>query len=257
MNKIIQIKDLKKIFPPSKKGTSPINAIENIDLEIDSGEFIAIVGPSGCGKTTFLKLIGGLLEPTSGEILIKGRSVKHARLKKEFGFVFQKPVLLPWRTVMDNICLPLEIIQKGSDKSNFIVQAEELLKLVDLLDFKDNYPRELSGGMQQKVAIARALIFKPPFLLMDEPFSAIDEITRDFMNLELLRIWRSLKPAVLFVTHCISEAVFLADKVVVLSERPGEVKQVIDITLHRPRNIEMRYTTEYGYLIKTVRNYLE
>lgn len=254
MSKVIQVKNLKKVFLSSKKGMAPITAIENINLEVDAREFVAIVGPSGCGKTTFLKLVGGLLEPTSGEILIKGDSVKHARLNKEFGFVFQKPVLLPWRTVMDNICLPLEIIKKGCDKLDSIAHIKKLLDLVGLLDFKDSHPHELSGGMQQRVAIARALIFEPPLLLMDEPFGAIDEITRDFMNLELLRIWQSLKPTVLFVTHCINEAVFLADKVVVLSERPAKVKHVFNITLPRPRCLALKYTTEYGQIAKAVRD---
>lgn len=254
MGKIIQIKDLEKVFVPSKKGINPVKAIGNISLEVNAGEFVAIVGPSGCGKTTLLKLISGLLEPTSGEILVNGGSVKQASSKKEFGFVFQKPALLPWRTVIDNICLPLEITQNGCDKSEFIARATKLLKMVDLLDFKDNYPHELSGGMQQRVAIARALISNPFILLMDEPFSSVDEITRETMNLELLRIWHNLKPTVLFVTHSILEAVFLADRVVVLSKRPAEVKQVVDINLLRPRSLEIRYTNEYTDLVKSISN---
>lgn len=256
MGRIIQIKDLKKVFPPSKRKINPVVALESVNLEIDAGEFVAVVGPSGCGKTTLLKLVGGILEPTGGEILVKGTSVKQARLNKEFGIVFQKPILLPWRTVLDNICLPLEVIQKGLSGSELVARAEKLLELVGLLDFKNNHPHELSGGMQQRAAIARALIFNPPFLLMDEPFSSIDEITRESLNLELLRIWHSLKPTVLFVTHCINEAVFLADRVVVFSERPAKVKQIINVTLPRPRDLEMKYMAEYGQIVKSVRNAL-
>jgi len=256
MAKAIQINNLKKVF--SAKGKSAnITAIENISLEVNTGEFVAVVGPSGCGKSTLLKLIGGILKPSNGNILIKGRSVEYSRLQKEFGFIFQKPSLLPWRTVLENICLPLEIINKNSLKSERSACAKSMLKIVGLLDFKNNLPSELSGGMQQRASIARALIFEPPFLLMDEPFSALDEISRNYMDMELLRIWCRLKPTIIYVTHSIEEAVFLADKVVVLSKRPAKIKKILNINLHRPRTAKIRYTQEFNKIVKSVLDVLK
>lgn len=234
----IEIKNLRKIFSSGGKDNRKVAAIEDLSFKVGEGEFVAVVGPSGCGKTTLLRLIGDILKPTSGEILIGGSPPDKARLNHEFGFVFQKPVLLPWRTVTENISLPLEIIEGSKSKR----KARELAEFVGLGDFINNLPHELSGGMEQRVAIARALVFNPRILLMDEPFSALDEITRDHMNMELLRIWNRLKPTVVYVTHSVKEAVFLADRIVVLSERPARVKKIIKVSLKRPRNAGMRYS---------------
>lgn len=223
----------------------PIEALRDINFTIGENEFISIVGPSGCGKTTLLKVIGGLLKSTSGDILIKGRTVDEARKNREFGFVFQNPVLLPWRSVLGNVRLPLEIIGDHSAFKRQMNNCEEMLKLVGIYDFKENRPHELSGGMQQRVAIARALSFNPSILLMDEPFGALDEITRDRMNIELLRIWENAKHTIIFVTHSIREAVLLSDKVIILSKRPTEIVEILEVDLPRPRNTSLRYTEEF------------
>jgi NitT/TauT family transport system ATP-binding protein len=244
----IEIKDLRKTYVSRK--TSTIEAIKSIDLQINTGEFVAVVGPSGCGKSTLLSLIGGLLKPTSGRISIKNQSVEHARLHKEFGYVFQKPSLLPWRTVLENVCLPLEIINKNSSKSNNTTRAEDILKKVDLFQYKDNLPSELSGGMQQRVAIARALVFNPNILLMDEPFSALDEITRDKMNLDLLKLWKKLNQTIVYVTHSITEAVFLAEKVIVLSKRPAIIKKQFSVDLEKSSKV--RYSKAFNNIVKNI-----
>ncbi|MBI2134872.1 ABC transporter ATP-binding protein [Candidatus Woesearchaeota archaeon] len=253
--KIIEIENLKKTFLNREK-KKPIKAIENINFDVNSGEFAAIVGPSGCGKTTLLKIIGGLLKPTSGSVLVRGKDAEHARQHREFGFVFQNPALLPWRTILENVYLPLEIISKDNKTAN-IKKAERLLKLVGLIKFKNNLPSELSGGMQQRVAIARALVFEPKFLLMDEPFSSLDEITRDKMNIELLSLWHKLKPTIVYVTHSLKEAVFLADKAVILSNRPSKVKKVVEIDLPRPRGQQIIYTRNYSRILRNIRGLLK
>lgn len=233
---------------------SNLPVLENINLQVNEGEFVSIIGPSGCGKTTLLKIIGGLREPTKGQICIDGESVKIALQKRQFGFVFQDPVLLPWRNVVKNIELPLEIMgEKISPKI-----LKNLLKIVRLEGFENYYQNELSGGMKQRVSIARALAFTPPVLLMDEPFGALDEITRNHMNLELLRILGEEKTTstVIFVTHSISEAVFLSDRVVVLSKRPAKIEKIIDIDLPKPRNAKTKTDKKYFDLIECLINTL-
>jgi len=241
-----------------KSKIGQIEVLENINFSVQDNEFISIIGPSGCGKTTLLRVIGGLLKPTHGEILIKGRTVDEARKNKEFGFVFQNPVLLPWRTVLGNVRLPLEIIGiNSSPREKMNGRIMELLALVGIIDFKDNYPHQLSGGMQQRAAIARALSFNPSILLMDEPFGALDEITRDRMVLELLRIWESAKHTIVFVTHSIREAVLLSDKIVILSKRPAEIIGILKVDLPRPRKTSLRYTEEFLSLTKKAHGLLD
>lgn len=249
MDTIISLKKVEKYF-------DNLHVLQNVTFDVEEREFVSIIGPSGCGKTTLLKIIGGLTKFSKGTIAVKDGPVEIARQRREFGFVFQKPVLLPWRNVLENTQLPLEIL--GRDNSTEI--PTNLLKLVGLEGFEKFYPNELSGGMQQRVAIARALSFEPSILLMDEPFGALDEVTRDRMNLELLGIWKKEKftvSSVVFVTHSVPEAVFMSDKVVVLSARPGSVQQIIDIDLPRPRKMEMKYSKKYLELIQCLRKALK
>ena len=221
-------------------------AIADLCFEVYDNDFITIIGPSGCGKTTLLKIIGGLLKPSKGEVFVDGKSAIQARKEAKFGFVFQDPVLLPWRSAIENVNLPIEIL--GARKREDIKDPMELLKLVGLEGFEHSYPRELSGGMQQRVAIARALVFDPEILLMDEPFGAIDEITREKLNLELLRICAEAKKTVIFITHSVPEAIFLGNKCVVLSERPARLKTVIDIDLPQ-RTKHTKETLEFVKLV--------
>lgn len=230
-----------------------LRTLEDISLEVKEGEFISIVGPSGSGKTTLLKILGGLLNPSHGSLSVKGNSIDVAIKRRDFGFVFQNPVLLPWRTVLQNVELPLEII---GDKTPF-TESEKLLELVGLEKFADYYPSALSGGMQQRVAIARALVFNPDILLMDEPFGALDELIRERLNLELLKIWQETRKTIIFVTHSISEAVFLSNRVMMLSERPAKIIGVRDIDLPFPRTSEMRQSKEYFTHITWLRNKLK
>lgn len=225
--------------------------LQEINFSVKSQEFVAIVGPSGCGKTTLLKIIGGLFNPTKGNILIQNKPVQHAKKNKLFGFVFQDPILLPWKTVIENIEMPCKIIRHP------MVNSEELLKLMKLHEFKNKYPYQLSGGMKQRVAIARALSFNPRIMLMDEPFGALDDLTREHLNLELLRIWQNVKNTIIFVTHNLSEAVFLADKVIVLSDRPATIKKIINVNLPRPRKLNMKYKPEFNKLVKNIRSCLD
>ena len=247
---LISITGLKKVF--TTLNGEKVEALENIALDIYSGEFVSIVGPSGCGKTTLLKILAGLLPKEGGEIVVDQDKFDPTR---EVGFVFQKPLLLYWRKVIDNVLLPIEIL-KG-DRASMVGRAQELLELVGLKGFEKAYPNELSGGMQQRVSIARALIHDPKLLLMDEPFGALDALTRERMNIELLRIWREAKKTVLFVTHGISEAIFLSDRVTVLSARPARVITTMDIHLKRPRTLEVRTSPEFGKLSLEVYNSLE
>jgi NitT/TauT family transport system ATP-binding protein len=230
-----------------------LHVLDNVGLQANEGEFVSVVGPSGCGKTTLLKILGGLLQPSGGSISVKDSSIDVAVKRRDFGFVFQNPVLLPWRTVLQNIQLPLEII---GDKTPF-AESEKLLELVGLEDFSDYYPAALSGGMKQRVAIARALVFNPDILLMDEPFGALDELTRERLNLELLRIWQETKKTIIFVTHSISEAVFLSNRVVVLSERPAKIGGVRKIELPFPRTSGIKLSKEYSQHITWLRNQLK
>ena len=220
-----------------------VEALREVSLDIQENEFVTLIGPSGCGKSTLLRIVGGLIEPSSGRIEIRGRSPNEAQRTKDIGFVFQQPALLPWRPVAKNIELPFQLNKGGG--TDRLCSTEEILKLVGLGPFANAHPFQLSGGMQQRVAIARALIFDPALLLMDEPFGALDEITRDGMRYELLRIWGQSRKTVLFVTHSIPEAIVLSDRVVVLSPRPGEIREIIPIALLRPRNEEMESSIEF------------
>jgi len=226
-----------------------IVALDNVNFDIQKGEFISLLGPSGCGKTTSLRIIGDLLQPTSGEVLIREQSPREIRLQRKYGMVFQSPVLYDWRTVRRNICLPMEIMKFSKKERTSRIDA--MLELVGLQDFGNKYPYELSGGMQQRVGIARALALDPEILLMDEPFSALDEFTREKLNEDLLNIWSKTKKTVIFVTHNIPEAVFLSDRVVVLSPHPGRVSAIVDVDLPRPRVNAIRETSEfYEYIVK-------
>ncbi|EYD75322.1 ABC transporter related protein [Rubellimicrobium mesophilum DSM 19309] len=227
-------------------------ALESVDLTINPGEFISFVGPSGCGKSTLLNMIAGLLPKTSGQVLIHGQPV--AEPSKRVGFMFQAPVLLPWRTVENNVLMPAEVF--GLKVNDIRDKARAVLKTVGLGDFINAYPRQLSGGMQQRVALARVLTYEPEVLLMDEPFGALDEFTREAMNLELLRITRAANITVLFVTHNITEAVFMSDRVVVMTPRPGKVSGIIDVPLPRPREIELMHQPMFTDLTFQVRSIL-
>jgi NitT/TauT family transport system ATP-binding protein len=246
---VVQIKDVTKTFAQGN-----VTALENIDLELDPGEFVSLIGPSGCGKSTLLRIIGDLTPPTSGNISVNGKSARRARNDGDYGIVFQDAVLFDWRTVAKNIALPLEML--GWDRERRKVRVEEMLDLVELRSFEDHHPWQLSGGMQQRVAIARALAFEPALLLMDEPFGALDEMTRERLNLELLSIWEKLGSTVVFVTHSISEAVFLSTRVVVMSPRPGRIAGIVDIDLPTPRTAETRYTPQFFELVTKVRELL-
>ncbi len=248
---VVEIDALRKQFGD---GPSAVVALEGIDLVIRQGEFISLIGPSGCGKSTLLRLIADLIEPTSGTVLVNGKPASKARGDRDYGMVFQAPVLMEWRTITKNVELPLEIMGFGAEER--ARRSGDLLKLVELEAFADRHPWELSGGMQQRVAIARALAFDPKLLLMDEPFGALDEMTRERMNNELLNIWRRTGTTIVFVTHSIPEAVFLSSRVVVMSARPGRVSQVVPIDLPVERTIETRESTGYFDLVTQVREAL-
>ena len=233
-----------------------VTALTNIVLDINEGEFVSIIGPSGCGKTTLLRIVGGLLTPTLGTVRIDEASPDEARRQRLFGAVFQDSALLPWRTAAQNVSLSIELrgVADGNDKGRDI---DELLETVKLDGFQNSYPYQLSGGMKQRVALARALAARPRILLMDEPFGSLDEITRTDMGYELLRIWERRPTTVLFVTHSIAEAVMLSDRVVVLSPRPGEIVDVVDINLPRPRMDSMEESQDFGDYMAFVRGLLK
>ena len=222
-----------------------VHALKDINLDIESGEFVSVVGPSGCGKTTLLHMAAGILEPTNGAVKIDGVDVNGPEHKRnKLGLVFQQPVALQWRTVRKNVMLPVQILKENDEIDGsmdyYRERAEELISLVGLEGFGDAYPKELSGGMQQRVTISQSLIYEPSVLLMDEPFGSLDAMTKDELNLELLRIWNETKKTILFITHDLDEAVFLSDRVVVLSTRPGQIVDDIEIDLPRPRDEETR-----------------
>ena len=235
----------------SARGDVP--ALRGIDLDIANGEFVSVVGPSGCGKSTLLKCIAGLENATAGTIHIRGEAVVEP--PDDIGIVFQRDVLLDWRTVLDNILLPIEF--RKLRRSDWEARAHELLSLFDLDEFADRMPWELSGGMRQRVAICRGLLLDPPFLLMDEPFGALDAITRDELNLELERIWERTQKTILFITHSIPESVFLSSRVVVMSRNPGEIAEIIDIDLPRPRSLDIRETPEFAAYVRRIREIFE
>ncbi len=249
---VISARDLSMVYRARAGETV---ALQNANLTVQAGEFVSLIGPSGCGKTTLLRLIADLTLPTSGTLRVAGKSPKEAREAREYGYVFQAPVLYEWRTVIKNVMLPLEIM--GFSKAERQERAARLLKLVGLQDFHRQYPFQLSGGMQQRVSIARALAFDPKLLLMDEPFGALDEITRESMNDELLRIWGETHKTVVFVTHSIPEAVFLSSRIVVMTPRPGKIERVIDVDLPYPRDEGVRQSRRFFELTTEVRGALK
>jgi NitT/TauT family transport system ATP-binding protein len=238
---VIELDGVTKTFRP--RHGDPVRALERVDLEVKENEFVSLVGPSGCGKSTILRLVAGLVPPTSGAVRVRGREVREPY--PDVGFVFQSAVLLPWRTVLDNVLFSIEMLGQ-SPRANQ-ERAASLIDLAGLAGFERKYPGELSGGMQQRVAICRALVHDPGLLLMDEPFGALDALTREEMSLELLRIWDERRKTILFVTHSIPEAILLSDRVVVLTPRPGRLARVLAIDLPRPRRMDM----EFGERFKT------
>ncbi|MEL6150869.1 MAG: ABC transporter ATP-binding protein [Chloroflexota bacterium] len=249
---VIQAANLNKIYNPNTE--EAVIALQDINLDVQSGEFISLIGPSGCGKSTLLRLIANLIDPTSGDLTVNDKTPLQARMDRDYGMVFQAATLYKWRTVAKNVQLPLEMM--GYSRNARRERAQKMLEMVELGDFGKHYPRQLSGGMQQRVAIARALAFEPSLLLMDEPFGALDEFTRERMNLELLRIWQQTGTTVVFVTHSIAEAVFLSSRIVVMSPRPGRITSLIDVDLPYPRNFETRELPRYFELVTEVRELL-
>jgi NitT/TauT family transport system ATP-binding protein len=244
----VSIRGLRKSF---KSGTT---ALLDIDLDIEPGEFVSLIGPSGCGKSTLLRIIGDLVQPSSGTVVVNGKSAHRARLDHDYGIVFQDAVLYDWRTVARNVSLPLEML--GWSRARRKARVDEMLELVELRGFESNRPWQLSGGMQQRVSIARALSFDPALLLMDEPFGALDEMTRERLNLELLRIWEAAGSTVVFVTHSIPEAVFLSTRVVVMSPRPGRIAEIVSVDLPQPRTFATREDPRFFELVTAVREAL-
>lgn len=232
-------------------GDGPVHALSDVDLEVRKGEFVSFIGPSGCGKTTFLRVIADLEKNTAGEISVNGMTPEEARKSRSYGYVFQAPALYPWRTIEKNIALPLEIM--GHSRAEQKQRVQRTLDLVDLAGFDKKYPWQLSGGMQQRASIARALAFDADLLLMDEPFGALDEIVRDHLNAQLLKLWAATQKTICFVTHSIPEAVYLSTKIVVMSPRPGRVTDVIESTLPRERPLEIRETPEFLEIAHRVR----
>jgi len=245
---IIDVQGVGKVFG---RGAGVTRALEGVSLAIQPREFISIIGPSGCGKSTLLRIVGDLVEPSGGAVHVKGKTPRQARLDRDYGIVFQTPVLYEWRTVLRNVELPLEVM--GRPRSESQGRAQGMLQLVGLGAFQHHYPWQLSGGMQQRVAIARALVFNPSILLMDEPFGALDELTRERLNLELLTIWSQTSATVLFITHSISEAVFLSSRVMVMSPRPGRIERTVTIDLPRPRTAQTRAAARFFELVTQVR----
>lgn len=246
---VISYKDVRKTY---RVGAEEIRAIESVTFGVQEYEFATLVGPSGCGKTTLLRITSGLLPLTGGTVIVQGKEVKGPTLNT--GLVFQTPVLLPWRTILDNILLPIEML--GKEKTHYQDTASGLLKIVGLSGFENKYPFQLSMGMQQRVSLARVMMYDPPVLLMDEPFSALDALTRDEMDMWLMEVWQKKKKTVLFVTHSVEESVFLGDFVVVMTPRPARISQIFRIDLPRPRNPEVRESREFSEYVASVRRSL-
>lgn len=240
------VKDLSAVYPDPR---GDLHALGNVSFSVHESEFVCVLGPSGSGKSTLLRMIAGLLKPTTGTLTFSSPG------KPKIGFVFQSPNLMPWRTVRQNIQLPLEIEKRTRDEIRS--KTDELIQLVGLEGFEDNLPRELSGGMAQRVSLARALIHDPDILLLDEPFGSLDALTREKMWMELSRIWNERRKTLLMVTHSISESLFMADRVIVLSARPGKIKFELEVTLPRPRLDEMRFTPEFGEMAKSIKAAIE
>lgn len=236
-----------------KSGRSDsVRAIDHMDLSIPKGQFMSFIGPTGCGKTSLLKILGGLIVPTKGKVLLAGHPPQTAQKQGRIGFVFQEPVLFPWRTVTQNVSLAHEVLPAKKRCRT----ADELLELVGLQDFKNNLPKELSGGMRSRVAIARVLSYEPDVLFMDEPFADLDEVTRDHLNLELLRLWERSHQTIVYVTHVISEAVFLADRIVVLSSRPAKIIKDLQVDFPRPRSFELRKNVTFARMVERLKELL-
>lgn len=252
MNPMVTLAGVDKVFP-ARKGSSTV-ALKGIDLEVEAGAFVSLLGPSGCGKSTLLRIVGDLLGPTSGTVTVNGKTPAAARQDRDYGMVFQQATLLEWRRVLRNVALPLEIT--GVNDVEREKRARAMLELVELTEFADHYPWQLSGGMQQRVAIARSLTLEPALLLMDEPFGALDEMTRERMQMELMRIWQQTANTVIFVTHSIPEAVFLSTRVVVMSARPGRIAGIVEIDLPQPRVFETREDPRYFEKLVEVREML-
>ena len=251
-NTVISTSNLDLTF---QTADSPVHALSDINLDIEKGEFVSLIGPSGCGKTTLLRVIADLEQPTGGSITVNGMTPKQARLARAYGYVFQAAALFPWRTIAANIALPLEVM--GIAKAEQEKRITDNLALVDLTGFEKKFPWQLSGGMQQRASIARALAVQPDMLLMDEPFGALDEIVRDHLNEQLLKLWAATQKTIVFVTHSIPEAVFLSTKIVVMSPRPGRIHEIIDCDLSTERPLEIRETPEFLAIAQRVRDGLK
>jgi NitT/TauT family transport system ATP-binding protein len=243
---VIAVKDLRKEYRTPR---GSVLALEDVAFRVREGEFVAIVGPSGCGKSTLLKILAGLLPATRGEVTLRDEPVNGPR--RDVGVVFQSPVLFPWRSVLDNVLLPVDVQRLDRERSRS--RALDLLALVGLRGFEHRYPWELSGGMQQRVAITRALIHNPAMLLMDEPFGALDAMTRDALNLELQRIWLERRETVIFITHSIAEAVFLADRVLIMTARPGHIAEEVRVPIPRPRSLDLMAAPDFAGLVGRIR----
>ena len=247
----VQVRGASVVYPALRASDKPVHALSQIDLNIAQGEFVALIGPSGCGKTTLLRVIADLEPISAGEVRVNGLTPQQARLARAYGYVFQAPALFPWRTVIGNVMLPLQI--QGRPRAEAQAVAREQLARVGLAGFERKYPWQLSGGMQQRVSIARALGFEPKILMMDEPFGALDEITRDGLNDQLQQLWRRERRTVVFVTHSIAEAVYLSTRIVVMSPRPGRILKIIESTLPDQRTLGLRDTPEFIALAHEVR----
>lgn len=245
---VIDIKDLSLVF---ETNDGPVHALSNINLAIKRGEFVSFIGPSGCGKTTLMRVVADLEQPTSGSVTVNGKTPAQARLDRSYGYVFQAAALFPWRTIEDNISLPLEVMGYAAAERKVLI--EKNLALVNLAGFGKKFPWQLSGGMQQRASIARALSFDPDMLLMDEPFGALDEIVRDHLNEQLLKLWAATQKTVIFVTHSIPEAVFLSTKIVVMSPRPGRIHEIIDCDLGPDRTLDIRESEAFLKIAHRVR----
>lgn len=248
---ILEAINLHKHYTTTRRGV--LAAVEDISFSVEPGEFLCIVGPSGCGKTTLLRLLAGLIIPDQGEACLHGQTLREPSSK--IGIVFQKSNLMPWRTVFDNVMLPLQVQRLPQSEARS--RVEESLAMVGLSDFTKSYPRELSGGMQQRVAIARALVHQPEILLLDEPFGALDALTRENLNMQLMKLWETSRKTVVMVTHNIREAIFLADRVLVLSQRPGRIIDAISVDFPRPRDLSLLYDSDFGALAYKVRQSIQ
>ncbi|MBB4652143.1 NitT/TauT family transport system ATP-binding protein [Aminobacter niigataensis] len=249
----ISIKNLSVSF---RTKTSTVTALDDVSFDIAPGSFLSIVGPSGCGKTTLLKILSGVLQPTSGTVLFDGEPLSRLKTQGQVGYVFQRPLLLPWRTTLDNVMLTMEVARRGMSRAEREAEARRWLKIAGLQGFEERFPHELSGGMQQRVSICRALAFQPRILLMDEPFAALDEITRETLQEELLLLWAQTETTVVFITHSIPEAVLLSEQIVVMSARPGRVLERIPVPFERPRTEETRERPEFLALASHIRGLL-